>query len=176
MPERIRFTETDLRVLPAPGGGVDEAATARENAVFFAVDPRTGRLHVKRPCEPLRWRSRSALRHKKQLLAALPAGPYAHQYVFIDLERKYGRLLMARPGDNTPQAQRLWDAMAAHYSGELKTPVATSPADLPRIVEEWGAFFPGPEKGSSRWPKRVRSHERGALSIDRIVLTKSPAI
>ena len=38
--ERIRFTETDLRVLPKPGGGVDEAATAQQNSAFFEVDRR----------------------------------------------------------------------------------------------------------------------------------------
>ena len=148
MPERIRFTETDLRVLPAPGGGVDEAATASENAVFFTVDPSTGRLHVKGSYEPLAlaFKERAAFT-KKQLLAAMPAGPYAHQYIFIDFERKHGQLLMARPGDNAPEAQRLWDAMAAHYSDELKTPVATSPADLPRIAKEWGSFLSRPGKG-----------------------------
>ncbi len=142
MPERIRFTETDLRVLPAPGGGVDEAATASENAVFFTVDPRSGRLHVKGSYEPLAlaFKERAAFT-KKQVLAAIPAGPYAHQYIFIDLERQQGQLLMRRPGDATPEAQRLWDAMASHYGDELKAPVVTRPADLPRIAEEWGNFL-----------------------------------
>jgi arylsulfatase A-like enzyme len=140
-PERIRFTETDLRVLPAPDGGVDEIATARENSAFFTVDPSDGRLHVKVPYEPiaLAYKERAAFT-KKQLLAAMPAGPYAHQYIFIDFERKHGQLLMGRPGNDTPEAQRLWDAMAAHYSGELRLPVATTPADWPRIAEEWGSF------------------------------------
>jgi hypothetical protein len=55
----------------------------------------------------------------------MPAGPYAHQYLYIDLERSYGRLLLERPTDNDlPEAQRLWDAMSEHYAGELQRPVS----------------------------------------------------
>ena len=39
---------------------------------------------------------------KDQLLAAMPAGPYAHQYIFLDFPKNHGRLLMARPGDDEP--------------------------------------------------------------------------
>lgn len=37
--QRIRYTETDLKVLPSQNGGVDEDATARENSRFFELDP-----------------------------------------------------------------------------------------------------------------------------------------
>ena len=78
---------------------------------------------------------------KHQLLAAMPAGPYAHQYIFLDFSENRGRLLMARPGDDEPTAQRLWDAMRDHYKGELRTPVATTPADWARIGTEWETFI-----------------------------------
>ena len=51
--ERIRFTETDLRVLPRPGGGVDEAATALQNSAFFEVDKATARLQMRPEFAPL---------------------------------------------------------------------------------------------------------------------------
>ncbi len=35
--DRVRFTETDLRVLPSTDGGVDEIATAKRNSKFFEV-------------------------------------------------------------------------------------------------------------------------------------------
>jgi arylsulfatase A-like enzyme len=140
-PERIRFTETDLRVLPAPGGGVDEDGTARHNSAFFEVDPATARLHIKPAYAPLAtaYKERAAFTHN-QLLAALPAGPFAHQYVYLDLGAKHGRLLMSRPNDDEPVAQRLWDALVAHYQGELKAPVTTTREDWPRIAAEWTAF------------------------------------
>jgi hypothetical protein len=140
--ERIRFTETDLRVLPRPDGGVDEAATAQQNSAFFEVDNETGRLQMRPEFAPLAlaYKERAAYT-KDQLLAAMPAGPYAHQYIFLDFPENHGRLLMARPGDDEPVAQRLWDAMAVHYKGELRQPVATTPKDWERIAREWASFL-----------------------------------
>jgi hypothetical protein len=139
---RIRYTETDLKVLPRPGGGVDEAATAQQNSAFFEVDRETARLHIRPEYAPLAlaYKERAAYT-KDQLLAAMPAGPYAHQYIFLDFPKKHGRLLMARPGDDEPVAQRLWDAMADHYKGELRKPAATTPADWVRIDKEWATFL-----------------------------------
>ena len=147
--ERIRYTETDLRVLPRPGGGVDEAATAQQNAVFFEVDKVTARLHIRPEYAPiaLAYKERAAYT-KDQLLAAMPAGPYAHQYIFLDFTKNHGQLLMARPGDEEPVAQRLWDAMAEHYKGELRTPVATTPADWARYGKEWETFLEVRGKGT----------------------------
>jgi hypothetical protein len=138
---RIRFTETDLRVLPGPGGGVDEAATAKRNAVFFVVDPTNARLHIRDVYRPLAlaFKERAAFTDR-QVLAAMPAGPYAHQYVYIDLAADRGRLLMQRPDETDAVARRLWDALHEHYAGELRQPVATTPADWPRIADEWTRF------------------------------------
>jgi hypothetical protein len=140
--ERIRFTETDLRVLPRPDGGVDEAATAQQNSAFFEVNKETGRLQMRPGFAPLAlaYKERAAFT-RDQLLAAMPAGPYAHQYIFLDFPENHGRLLMARPGDDEPVAQRLWDAMAGHYKGELRQPVATTPKDWERIASEWASFL-----------------------------------
>jgi len=137
-PDRIRFTETDLRVLPGPNGGVDEDGTAKRNSVFFEVDPKTARLHIRRAYEPLAlaYKERAAYT-QKDLLAAMPAGPYAHQYIYVDFSKNQGSLLLARPGDDEPSAQRLWDALAEHYGSELKKPVAITMNDWPRLANEW---------------------------------------
>ena len=139
--ERIRFTETDLRVLPGPGGTVDEAGTARQNSAFFKVDPDSGRLHIRPNMAPLAvaFKERAAFT-KHELLAAIPAGPDRHQYIFFDFPRNEGRLLLERPGDEDRVAQRLWDALFENYPGELKEPVAVSRADWPRIEVEWAEF------------------------------------
>jgi hypothetical protein len=149
--ERVRFTETDLKVLPTPGGGVDEAGTARKNSKFFEVDPRTARLHIRPLYAPLAiaYKERAAFT-KDYLLAAIPAGPYAHEYLFLDFANKKGRLLLERPGDDEPDAQLLWDAIAQHYGDELKKPVSITPADWPRIDKEWQDFIrPGGAAGSA---------------------------
>jgi len=140
--DRIRYTETDLRVLPRPGGGVDEVATAQQNSIFFEVDRLTARLHIRPEYAPiaLAYKERAAYT-KDRLLAAMPAGPYAHQYIYLDFTKNHGRLLMARPGDDAPEAQRLWDAMAGHYKGELRQPVATTPKDWERNAREWESFL-----------------------------------
>jgi len=140
--ERIRFTETDLSVLPAPGGGIDEVATARQNSRFFEVAPATARLQLRPKYAPLvtTYKERAAF-SKDYLLAAIPAGPFAHQYLFFDFPRHNGRVLLERPGDDDPDAQRLWDALFAHYRGELKTPVSISREDWVRIEQEWTTFY-----------------------------------
>jgi len=120
---------------------VDGDGTARRNSVFFEVDAQTARLHINPAYAPLAlaYKERAAFT-QDQLLAAMPAGPFAHQYVYLDFQAKHGRLLLARPGDEEQVAQRLWDALAQHYKGELKPAVATTPADWPRINEEWIAM------------------------------------
>ena len=77
----------------------------------------------------------------------MPAGPYAHQYIFLDFAKNHGRLLMARPGDDEPVAQRLWDAMADHYKGELRKPYAVTREDWPRFGKEWEDFLIDRRKG-----------------------------
>ncbi len=139
---RIRYTETDLAVLPRPGGGVDEDATARQNARFFGVDPTTARLHIRADFAPLAraYKERAAFAGDR-LLAAMPAGPYAHQYLLFDFARNYGRLVMERPGSDDPEGQRLWDALHEHFRGELHQPFAITPADWPRIEREWTNYL-----------------------------------
>jgi arylsulfatase A-like enzyme len=138
---RIRFTETDLAVLPAPGGRVDEVGTARKNALFFEVDPKSGRLQMRHRLVPIAkgYKERAAFT-KDMLLAAMPAGPHATQYLLLDFNKFHGNLLMARPTDNEPDAQRLWDALEDHFHGELREPVAVTPEDWPRITKEWKYF------------------------------------
>jgi len=151
--ERLRYTETDLRVLPGPAGAVDEAGTARQNSVFFAVDPKTARLHIKEAYRPLALAYKErAVFTKHQLLAAMPAGPYAHQYIFLDFDKRHGRLLMARPGEDEPAARRLWDAMEEHYKGELRAPHAVTSEDWARIENEWRTFIVPAGKAAQQAP------------------------
>jgi hypothetical protein len=140
-PERIRFTETDLRVLPGPGGGVDEEGTARQNSAFFEVDPATARLHIRTGYAPLAtaFKERAAFT-RNEVLAAIPAGPFAHQYIYLDLRASHGRVLLGRPGDAEPVAQRLWDALNEHYVGELHRPVSITKEDWPIVQAQWTVF------------------------------------
>ena len=55
-PERIRFTETDLAVIPDVDGEVDEVGTAKADSRFFGIDPATSRMHIRKTCMPLRSR------------------------------------------------------------------------------------------------------------------------
>jgi hypothetical protein len=75
------------------------------------------------------------------LLAALPAGPEAHQYVLVDKLTRQGRLLLGRPESDAPEAQYLWDAMWKHYAGELQRPVSVTRDDWPIIDAQWQLFF-----------------------------------
>jgi arylsulfatase A-like enzyme len=152
--DRVRFTETDLAVLPAPDGGVDEVGTARQNAMFFEVDPVTARLEIRSLYEPLAiaFKERAAFTSKR-LLAALPASPDSHQYLLFDTTTGNGRLLLERPDDAAdPEGQRLWDALHAHYGEEMKPAVAVRREDWGRIEEEWGGFLRRQEERKSREP------------------------
>ena len=166
--DRIRFTETDLAVLPGPGGGVDEVATARQNSMFFNVDPASGRLEINEQFAPLAtaFKERAAFT-QRHLLAALPAGPFAHQYVLIDKEASTGKLLMGRPGDEEPELRDLWDGMHAHYADELNPAVAVTPEDWPRIVNEWQEFFRTLDSRNLGARAALETVREPALAMDR---------
>ena len=140
--DRVRFTETDLRVLPKTDGMVDEVATAEDNARFFEVDLQSGRMHVREKFAPLAlaFKERAAFTDRL-LLAALPAGPDAHQYVLVDKVTRQARMLLDRPGPDALEAQHLWDEMWKHYAGELHQPVSITREDWPIIAAEWVQFF-----------------------------------
>lgn len=141
-PERIRFTETDLAVIPNFEGGVDEVTTARTNSKFFGIDPATSRMYIRHELLPLAhaYKERAAFT-SRHLLAALPAGPDAHQYLYFDLQSGNGQLLLERPGPEPEDAQRLWDALEAHFPGELRSPTRVMLADWPAIDKAWRDFF-----------------------------------
>lgn len=139
---RIRFTETDLAVIPDVRGEVDEVETAKANSKFFAIDPVTTRMHIRHRMLPLvrAYKERAAFT-KTHLLGAMPAGPSAHQYVYFDLATGDGELLLARPGPDLPEGQRLWDALHEHFAGELNPPTRTTIDQWPTIAVEWRDFF-----------------------------------
>ena len=139
---RVRYTETDLKVLPDTEGGVDEVATANQNSKFFEIDHQTGRMHIRRQYIPLviAFKERAAFTDRL-LLAALPAGPDAHEYLLLDRSTGDGRILMGPPGEESGEARHLWDAMKVEYEGELRRPINVTPDDLPAIDKGWNEFF-----------------------------------
>ena len=74
---------------------MDEAATAEHNARFFEVDLQSGRMHVQEKFAPLAlaFKERAAFTDRL-LLAALPAGPDAHQYLLVDKVTRQARMLL----------------------------------------------------------------------------------
>ena len=140
--DRIRFTETDLAVIPDVRGEIDEVKTAKENSKFFEIDPDTSRMHIRHRMLPLvRALKERAAFTPNHLLAAMPAGPNAHQYVYFDLATGDGMLLLARPGPEVPEGAILWDALHEHFAGELKPATRTMIQDWPLIDEEWRNYF-----------------------------------
>ena len=141
-PERIRFTETDLAVIPDVKGEVDEVGTARANSKFFGIDPATTRMHIRENMIPLAraFKERAAFT-SSELLAAVPAGPDAHQYVRFEISTGNGKLLLGRPNADDPEGQRLWDALQQQYPGELKPPTRVMIQDWPAIAEAWKNYF-----------------------------------
>ena len=144
-PERIRFTETDLAVIPAPDGAVDEVSTAKAVSSFFGIDPSSSRIFIRHNMLPLAraYKERAAFT-SRHLLAALPAGPDAHQYVYFDIATGSGELLLARPGPELDEGQRLWDALTEHFAGELMTPRRIRVQDWPVIATQWRKYFSNP--------------------------------
>lgn len=139
--DRVRYTETDLKVLPDAKDGVDEVGTAKQNSVFFEVVPATARLQVREKYVPLviSFKERAAFT-ENLLLAALPVGPDAHTYLLIDKATSNGRVLMGPPEAGTAE-RALWDAMAGQFAGELKSPVSITVDQLPDVDRAWMNFF-----------------------------------
>ena len=74
-------------------------------------------------------------------LAAIPAGPDAHQYILLDRATGNGRLLLAPPEPEPAAERQLWDAMAAEYGDLLKPAVSITMEDWPVIEAQWHQFF-----------------------------------
>ena len=92
-----------------------------------------------------------------ELLAALPAGPDAHQYVRFDISTGNGKLLLGRPNADDPEGQRLWDALQQQYSGELKAPTRVMIQDWPAIAEAWKNYFVDKRVTAARSPATATS-------------------
>ena len=139
---RVRFTETDLSIIPDVRGDVDEVETAKVNSKFFGIDPVTTRMAIRPKMLPLvrAFKERAAFT-SSHLLGAMPAGPNAHQYVYFDLATGNGELLLARPGPELPEGQRLWDALHENFAGELRPPTRTTVEQWPEIAREWSNYF-----------------------------------
>ena len=96
--DRIRFTETDPKLCR---GRMAESTKRPRPAELCILRGRQGDRAIAdaaRVCPlALAYKERAAFT-RDQLLAAMPAGPYAHQYIFLDFPQNRGRLLMAGPG------------------------------------------------------------------------------
>lgn len=140
--DRVRFTETDLTVIPDVDGNVDEIGTARENSKFFGIDRQSGRMHIRHRMLPLvhAFKERAAFT-RRHILAALPAGPYAHQYMYFDMDSGHGLLLLERPGPEIEEGALLWDSLHAHYAGELMPPTRITENDWPTIDRDWSQYL-----------------------------------
>jgi hypothetical protein len=139
---RVRYTETDLAVIPDVRGEVDEVETAKQNSKFFGIDSRTTRMHIWPKMMPLvrAFKERAAFT-QQHLLAAMPAGPETHQYVYFDIATGNGELLLERPGPELPEGQLLWDSLHSHFEDELKPPTRTTIDQWPQIAIEWRDYF-----------------------------------
>jgi hypothetical protein len=129
-------------VLPSTDGGVDEMETAKRNSKFFEVNRDTGRMSLKRSFIPLSiaYKERAAFTDDL-LLAAIPAGPEAHQYLMLDRRTGNGRLLLEPPPTDAVAERRLWEAMSERYGDELKRAVSITMNDWPIIEAQWNQFF-----------------------------------
>jgi hypothetical protein len=149
-PQRIRFTETDIRVAPSDDGGLQEEDAARQAAQLFEVDRTSGWLHL-RPSmiEPLVMMKERAALDETRLLAALPVAPDRHQYLLVDRKSGQGSVLSSRPDSTDPGAQRLWDALFDNFRGELRPPVLVTAEMQPQLARQW-AEHPAWSQGSNR--------------------------
>jgi hypothetical protein len=137
---RIRFTETDIRVAPSANGTIDEDQVAAQAAQLFEVDPATGWLHLRPTMLPtlMHFKERAAL-DDRHLLAALPVAPGRHQYLLLDRRSGVGTVLAGRPDGTDIQFARLWDALHAHYSGELHPPIIVGEGEQPLLDAQWAS-------------------------------------
>ena len=131
--ERVRFTETDLRVLPNTKGEVDEIETAEAELEILRGKQRD--WADERAVEPsCRCRSRTKSERRSRtrlLLAALPAGPDAHQYLLLDRgQAATDACCWKRRSRSRQQERRLWDALAAEHGDLLKRPVSITEGGL----------------------------------------------
>jgi len=78
---------------------VDENGTSRQDSVFCEVDAKSARLHIKLAYASLARAYKARAAHaQNQLPAALPAGPYAHQYVYLDFQGNHVAFADISPG------------------------------------------------------------------------------
>lgn len=146
--DRIRFTETDIRIAPSKDGELEEDDAARQAAALFEVDRSSGWLHL-RPTmiDPLLAMKERAALDRDRLLAALPVDLDTHLYVLVDRGSGRGRLLPGRPDERDPGAARLWDALHHHFRGELRPPLVPKPEATGRLARQ-----PPPSAGADPRP------------------------
>jgi hypothetical protein len=61
--------------------------------------------------------------------------------LYFDIQSGNGQLLLGRPGPELEEGQRLWDALEAHFPGELMPPTRVTKADWPALKRGWNQYF-----------------------------------
>jgi hypothetical protein len=143
---RVRFTETDIRVSPGAGGEINEDEVAAQAARLFAVDPKTGWLHLRDSEIPklVMFKERAAI-GPTLLLAAMPVAPDRHEYLLLHRTTGVGRVLTGRPEDSDAEASLLWDALHREYAGQLNPPVVVRPEDQATFAAQWAELSQLPD-------------------------------
>jgi hypothetical protein len=141
---RVRFTETDIRVSPGEGGEIDEDEVAAKAARLFAVDSKSGWLHLRDSEIPklMMFKERAAI-GPTLLLAAMPVAPDRHEYLLLDRDTGVGRVLTGRPPESDTEGSLLWDALHLEYAGHLHPPVIVRPEDQASFAARWAALSAG---------------------------------
>jgi hypothetical protein len=136
--DRIRFTETDIRVAPSATGALEEDHAAEQALQLFAVDDSSGWLHLRPTMIPtlMLFKERAAL-DATRVLAALPVAPGRHEYLLIDRRSGKGEVLVGRPSGTDPQAIRLWEALHEHFGDELHAPIVVGPGEQAIFDAMW---------------------------------------
>jgi hypothetical protein len=137
---RVRFTETDIRVLPSEEGEFEQDDAAKQVARLFEADNASGWLHL-RPgvINSLMMLKERAAIEGDWLLAALPVAPTGHQYLLLHRRSGSGRVLTSVPEPTDVVARRLWDALHENFAGELKPPLVVTPESLAVFERQWSA-------------------------------------
>jgi len=156
--DRIRFTETDIRVAPSATGSLEEDHAAEQALQLFAVDDSSGWLHLRETMIPtlMLFKERAAL-DATRVLAALPVAPGRHEYLLIDRRSGKGEVLVGRPTKTDARANRLWDALHGHFGDELHDPIVVGPSDQAIFDAMWSETAPAVEYSPQALAATTRS-------------------
>ncbi len=119
---RIRFTETCFNTVKLMQGDFDASGVAREAAMFFEIDPRSGWVQLRRDRLPgILAKKQHAAVSADALFATIPSWTdETVTYLYTSRRSPLPRAL-SLPIDpvREPEAARLWEALQRRFPGEL---------------------------------------------------------